>query len=111
MVGFVLTSDDYVFEAAGDGAVAFWCEQGFVACLEPGHAVLVGGECLVGFFGVVPVPLCKLVAGHAKFPALADWDDVAFGVDDLGFCVRHDFADGQESGFNGVGGESVEASW
>lgn len=111
MVGFVLTSDDYVFEAAGDGAVAFWCEQGFVARLQPGYVVFVGGECFIRFIGVVPVSFRELVAGHAEFPALADWDDVAFGVDDLGFCVRHDFADSQESGFDGVGGDSVEAGW
>lgn len=107
----VLTSDDYVFEAAGDGAVALWCEYGFVAGLQPDHAVFVGGECFAGFLGVVPVSLCELVASHAEFSALANWDDVAFHVDDLGFCMRHDLTHSHESGFDGVSGESIEAGW
>lgn len=111
IVGIVLTSDNYVFKAAGDGAVAFWCEYGFIAGFEPGDAVFIGDEGFLGFFGVVPVSFCELVARHAEFSALTDWDDVAFGVDDLGFCVWHDLAYGHESGFNCVSGNGIKAGW
>jgi hypothetical protein len=45
-----------------------------------------------------------LVSGNAELAALADGDDVALCVDDLGFGMGHDLTDGCKAAFDAIGG-------
>lgn len=106
----VPTSDDNVLESSGNCTVPFGCKQCLIAGLQPDQAVVVGNKCLACFLRVVPVSLGQLVSCHAKFAALADWRCVAFGIDDLGLSVGHDFTHSGQTGFYAVGRKGIEAS-
>lgn len=106
----VPTSDDNVLESSGNCTVPLGRKQCLVAGLQPDHAVLVGNESLACLLRIIPVSLGQLVSCHAEFAALAHGHCVAFGIDDFGLSVGHDFTHSGQTGFYAVGRKGIEAS-
>lgn len=104
-----LTADDDVLETTGNRAVPELVERGLVTSLQPRHALRISDESLGRLLWVIPIALGELVPSNTELTPLANWHNVALGVDNLGPGVRQDLAYGRQSCVDTVGREGIEA--